>query len=155
MASNISIVHDLPGPAGIGRRQHGFSLMELLTTLVVVGILSAIAVPTYRSYVIQAKRTEAKSALLATAGALERCFTRFNAYDDSQCAAAAELPRTLIEGNYQIQAQSLTAGAFMLHAVPQAGQTRDTDCQTLTLDHRNNRGVAGGASKDAQFCWSR
>ncbi|MCC6170692.1 MAG: prepilin-type N-terminal cleavage/methylation domain-containing protein [Gammaproteobacteria bacterium] len=136
-------------------RQHGVTLMELLTVVVVVGILSTIAVPTYRSYVIRAQRTEAKNALLATAGALERCFTRFNAYDDANCAAANELPRTLPEGNYRIEADTLEAGNFELHAVPLGGQTEDAECRTLTLDLRNERGVTGGATKDAQFCWNR
>jgi type IV pilus assembly protein PilE len=137
------------------RRQQGVTLMELLTVVVVIGILSAISVPTYRAYVIRAQRTEAKNALLATAGALERCFTRMNAYDDDDCEAANELPRTLAEGNYQIVADTLDPGFFELHAVPQGGQTEDDECQTLTLDSRNERGVTGGATRDAQFCWNR
>jgi type IV pilus assembly protein PilE len=145
-----------PGPRARGPgRQRGVTLMELLTVVTVVGILSAISVPTYRSYVIRAQRTEAKNALMATAGALERCFTRYNAYNDADCAAADELPRTLAEGNYQIQAPTLDAGRFVLHAVPQGGQTEDTECQTLTLDSRNERNVANGATKDRLFCWNR
>jgi type IV pilus assembly protein PilE len=136
-------------------RQRGVTLMELLTVVTVLGILTSISVPTYRQYVMRAQRTEAKSALMARAGALERCFTRFNAYDDEGCAAAQELPRMLAEGNYQIQAPTLTAGSFVLHAVPQAGQTKDADCRTLTLDNRNERGVTGGATQDAQHCWNR
>jgi type IV pilus assembly protein PilE len=137
------------------RRQRGVTLMELLTVVVVIGILSAISVPTYRSYVIRAQRTEAKNALMSTAAALERCFTRFNAYDDGDCEVAADLPRDLAEGNYRIEAEALEAGSFELHAVPLSGQAEDTECQTLTLDQRNTRGVTGGATKDAQFCWAR
>ena len=140
-------------PARAGQR--GVTLMELLTVVVVVGILSAISVPTYRSYVIRAQRTEAKNALMSTAGALERCFTRFNAYDDAGCAAAGALPQTLAEGNYEIDADELEAGSFELHAVPQGGQAEDGECQTLTIDHRGTRGVTGGATRDAQFCWGR
>lgn len=147
-------------PRGAGRvrphdRQRGVTLMELLTVVVVIGILSAISVPTYRSYVIRAQRTEAKNALMSTAGALERCFTRFNAYDDAGCAAAGALPQALAEGHYEIQADTLDAGRFVLHAVPQGGQEEDAECQTLTLDSRSVRGVAGGATKDAAFCWNR
>lgn len=147
-------------PRGAGRaraasRQRGVTLMELLTVVVVIGVLSAISVPTYRSYVIRAQRTEAKNALMATAGALERCFTRFNAYDDANCAVAGALPQVLAEGHYEIQADTLEAGSFELHAVPQGGQEADTECQTLTLDSRSERGVADGATKDAAFCWGR
>lgn len=140
---------------GGARRQRGMTLMELLTVVTVIGILSAISVPTYRSYVIRAQRTEAKNALLATAGALERCFTRYNAYNDADCEAANDLPRMLIEGNYEISADVLEGGRFTLHAVPKNGQTEDTECQTLTLDQRGERDVTDGATKDGQFCWSR
>ena len=136
-------------------RQRGMTLMELLTVVTVIGILSAISVPTYRSYVIRAQRTEAKNALLSTAGALERCFTRFNAYDDDDCEAANELPRTLAEGNYEISASTLAAGAFTLHAVPKGGQVEDTECQTLTLDSRNQKGVTNGATGTWERCWNR
>ena len=65
------------------------------------------------------------------------------------------LPQVLAEGHYEIQADTLEAGSFELHAVPQGGQEADTECQTLTLDSRSERGVADGATKDAAFCWGR
>jgi type IV pilus assembly protein PilE len=136
-------------------RQRGVTLMELLTVVTVLGILTSISVPTYRQYVMRAQRTEAKSALMARAGALERCFTRFNAYDDDDCEVAGSFPEDLAEGHYTITAPTLTAGTFTLNAVPMGGQQDDTDCRTLTLDSRNQRGVAGGATRDAMYCWSR
>ena len=136
-------------------RQRGVTLMELLTVVTVIGILTSISVPTYRQYVMRAQRTEAKAALMARAGALERCFTRFNAYDDAGCEVAGGFPEDLAEGHYQIVAQTLAPGAFELRAVPQGGQENDTDCKTLTLDSRNRRNVAGGATRDWMYCWSR
>jgi len=137
------------------QQQRGVTLMELLTVVTVIGILASISVPTYRQYVMRAQRTEAKAALMARAGALERCFTRFNAYDDADCLVAASFPEALAEGHYTITAPTLTAGTFTLNAVPMGGQENDADCQTLTLDGRNQRGVAGGATRDALYCWSR
>jgi len=136
------------------RRQRGVTLMELLTVVTVLGILTSISVPTYRQYVLRAQRTEAKSALMSRAAALERCFTRFNAYDDAGCPVAGGFPEDLAEGHYQITAPTLEAGRFELRAVPQGGQENDSDCQTLTLDSRNARGVVG-AARDATYCWSR
>jgi type IV pilus assembly protein PilE len=137
-------------------RQRGVTLMELLTVVTVLGILTSVSVPTYRDYVIRAQRTEAKSALMAQAGALERCFTRFNAYNDDDCPAFDELPRTLAEGRYRLQFDGTeTAGTFTLEAVPLGGQAEDTDCQTLTLDQRGNRGVTDGATDTTARCWSR
>src|SRR5262249_29419776 len=65
---------------GMRKANAGVTLMELLTVVVIVGILSAIAIPSYRGYVIRANRADAKTGLLATAGSLERCFTRDNTY---------------------------------------------------------------------------
>jgi type IV pilus assembly protein PilE len=136
-------------------RQRGVTLMELLTVVTVLGILTSVSVPTYRQYVMRAQRTEAKSALMARAGALERCFTRFNAYDDDDCEVAGSFPEDLAEGHYTITAPTLAAGTFTLNAVPKGGQEDDVDCKTLTLDSRNQRGVTGGAARDALYCWSR
>jgi type IV pilus assembly protein PilE len=137
------------------RHQRGVTLMELLIVMVVVSILSSLAVPSYQRYVTRAQRSAAKSDLLATSAALERCFARLNAYDHVDCDAAGALPRTVAEGRYQIRANALTAGAFALWAVPLGAQTRDTDCQTLTLDNRNQRGVTGGATQTGPQCWAR
>jgi type IV pilus assembly protein PilE len=138
------------------RRQRGVTLMELMIVIVVVSILASIAVPTYTGYVVRAHRSAGRNELMATAAALERCFTRLNAYDAAGCDAAAALPRTVAEGHYQIQASTLTGGAFTLQAVPQGRQSaKDTDCKTLTLDSRSRRDVTGGAAKTAAYCWSR
>ncbi len=138
-----------------GRSQRGVTLMELLIVVVVVGILSSLAVPSYQRYVMRAQRASGKSELLATAAALERCFTRLNAYNGADCVAATGLPRTVAEGRYQLQANALTAGAFTLWAVPQGQQVKDNECKTLTLNSLNARGVTGGATQTSQYCWSR
>jgi prepilin-type N-terminal cleavage/methylation domain-containing protein len=136
-------------------RQHGVTLMELLIVVVVVGILASLATPTYERYVIRAQRAAGKSELMATASAMERCFARLNAYNDAGCTASAALPRTVAEGRYTLQAAVLTAGAFTLRAVPQGRQVNDTQCKTLTINQQNARGVTGGATETAQYCWAR
>lgn len=136
------------------RKPHlGFSLIELITTMLIVGILAAIAVPGYRSYVLRANRADGKSALLSTASGLERCFTRFNRYNDAGCLVT--LPTTVGSGTgtYRIQAASLVQDTFTLQAVPINGQTRDTGCGTLQLNSGNQRTVTG--TKPARECWGK
>jgi type IV pilus assembly protein PilE len=135
------------------KKNSGVTLMELLTVMVIVGILAAIAIPSYRSYNIRANRADAKTALLATAGALERCFTRFNSYDpDDGCAVV--LPTTSSEGLYTISGAP-TATTFVLTATPVAGKGQDDDakCANFTLDNANTKGVTG--TLPARECWSR
>ncbi len=79
------------------RKQRGVTLIELITVMVIVSILAAIAIPGYRQQMLRTNRTNAKTALTQTAQNLERCFTRTNTY-----VGCVALPFTTPEGNYQI-----------------------------------------------------
>lgn len=130
----------------------GVTLMELLVVIAVISILSAIAIPTYRSYVIRANRSDAKAALLSAAGALERCYTRFNSYATADgCTVAFNVSSP--SGNYTITAPTQTATAFSLLATAVDGQAKDTDCKNFTLTNSSVRGVTG--TKPAASCWGR
>ena len=67
--------------------QNGVTLIELLTVIVVIGILASIAVPSYRNYLIRAQRTEATTALLNLQAAQEKFYLQNNAYTDQVAAA--------------------------------------------------------------------
>ena len=130
----------------------GMTLMELLVVMAVIGLLAAIAIPSYRSYVMRANRADAKTALLAAAGSLERCFTRFNSYAEAD-GCAVVFPVNSSNHNYEITATTQTSIAYELTATPLAGQVGDTDCGNFTLDNANARGVSG--SRTWQDCWGR
>ena len=137
------------------RLQTGVTLIELITVVGVVAILSTVAVTSYRAYAQRAGRAEAKAEILQQQNNLERCFTRFSAYNDAGCVAATALAGgvTSAEGRYTVTGV-IGATTYTLSAAPRAGggMTDDTKCNTLTLNSANQRGIVGGTST-WQECW--
>ena len=137
------------------RRMRGVTLMELMIVVVIVGILAAIAYPSYQGQMRKTRRSDGKSVLLDTAQRLERCFTRYNAYNNGGCATATAIAgagQASPGGWYVVTAAggALTATAFTLTATPQTVQTGDTFCANLTLTQSGVRGASGSAPTT---CW--
>jgi type IV pilus assembly protein PilE len=144
--------------------QTGMTLIELLITITILGILTAVAIPAYQTHVAQATRAEAKGILLETAQFLERNYTTNNCYHrtDNSCTAAANLtlpfaqsPKTgtakfNITIDYPAVAPCVLGQCFTLSAAPTGSMTGDS-CGTLTLTHSGIQG-AGGTVAD---CWQR
>jgi type IV pilus assembly protein PilE len=129
----------------------GFTLIELMTVVAIVGILAAIAYPNYMEYVRKGKRTDAKTALLETTQTLERCFTQYSAYNNANCPVANGGTVNSAEGLYTVGVVS-AATTYTLTATPVAGraQAGDAKCATLTLTHLGVKGATGTAAAE---CW--
>jgi type IV pilus assembly protein PilE len=140
------------------RSQRGVTLMELLVVMAIIGIIASIAVPSYRRYLVRANRTDAKTALLQTAQALERCYTNSvpYAYNSATCAAAVVLPLPVASGNYivDVSGPGITPQAFTISATPQGSQAaEDAACATFTLTQAGVQTVSGTSPPD--LCWRR
>ena len=136
----------------IPNRSQGFSLIELMIAVVIVGILAAVAIPMYSDYVTRSRRADGQATLMQVAQELERCYTQFSKYNDNSCSVvnSGVVSETSDQGFYVVTANKLDESAFTLTATPQNEQADDTDCTALTLTHLGEQSATGN---DTDSCW--
>jgi type IV pilus assembly protein PilE len=146
------------------QKQKAFTLIELMVTVAIIGILASIAIPNYQDSVRKSRRADAKAALLGLANAMERRFTERNSYCDSAdpsgtdtgCGTSAEdtgaptiyTVAAQTQTYYTITISAATASSYTLSATPTGPQSGDV-CGTYTLTQTGAKAVDGTATN----CW--
>ena len=144
----------------------GFTLIELVVVVAIIGILAAIAYPSYQDSVRKSKRADAKAALLELAQWMERNYTVTNRYtlavgdttDQDTAQMTAKLPFNQSPRDstkaYDLSVTALATNSFTLSAAPAGAQANDP-CKTLTLTHTGAKGVTGtpAPTLTAAECW--
>lgn len=134
--------------------QNGFTLMELMIVVAIVGILSAIALPAYTDYVRQGKLTEAFSELAAMRVKLEQHYQDNRTYEGG-CEAGTVAPLPTGSTYFTYSCPTRTATAFTVQAIGIA--SRGTGGFTYTIDQNNAKSTVSlptGWTSQAG-CWVR
>ena len=164
------------------KRNGGFTMIELLTVLVLVAVLAAIAIPSYSAYVKRGQRAAAKAALQQAAQFLERNYTSSGCYNyttAAECSAQAGVPVvspvTVAPTDGGPVVYNIAQPAFAPPAGFAPGQyfsvtatptSPDPDCGALTMDNTGQQCIAPGgattcsgagpaAAAAVAACWQR
>ena len=147
-------------------RERGVTLIELIVVVVIIGILAAVAVPSYRQYVVRSQRTDAKEALLRLATAQEKFYLQNNRYALETERATAP-PNGLgiaatEHGWYTLSVVApanagVAADGFTIRAVPVSPgpQASDTACVQFEVNDRGVRTAKkSGGTDNTDTCWN-
>ena len=140
------------------RKQQGFTLMELLIAIAIVGVLAAIAFPSYTAYIQRGYRAEARSALAEAQQFMERYYAANSRYTDGS-GNPPDLPQRLqtvpegaaeAQARYVLSVSDAKSNSYTLKAALGAGY--QDPCGDFTLTHENVKGRSG-EGMSVEDCW--
>jgi type IV pilus assembly protein PilE len=141
------------GGATVVARQTGFTLIELVIAIAIVGILSAVAVTTYEESVRKSNRKAAASCLQEQAQLAERIYTTTMSYATvagANTGCAADLA-----ARYQFTATNVTATTYTVNAIARGAQLTDSKCLNLGLTQTGQKTVTGSYAATPNDCWTK
>ena len=153
-------------------KERGYTLVEILIVVAILGILAVVAIPSYQDNVMASNRTVAQAGLLDLANRQEQFYLDNRTYttdltnlgypagmefsNGGNSAVAVNNNQTLVASSdtgriYYLQVTAANATGYGISAVPQLNQADDTECGTLSLTSRGVKGETGSGSTND--CW--
>ncbi len=130
----------------------GFTLVEVMIALVVVGLLSALAYPSYQQQVAKGRRTDAKQSLLELSQRMERFYTERGTYVGAALGNTGLYPNVTSGGYYDLTISAQTLDGFTVRATPRGSQVGDA-CASFLYNQVGDQTVSNDASLSAVKCW--
>jgi type IV pilus assembly protein PilE len=145
LKTGVSHARRAPGGRGI-------TLIELMITVAIIGILAAIVYPSYREQIVRTRRADGKAALLRAAAREEQYFMDNKTYTSDITRLGFPASGKSDEGHYAVSVTAADANTFTLQARPLSPHT-DAVCGNLTLNSLGVKGESGSGS--VADCWNR
>lgn len=140
------------------RSARGFTLIEMLITVSIIAIISAIAIPSYQEQIRRTRRADARQELMRFATAQERFYTNCNRFAPAlngataTCSGLDGAGATVNSSNGYYSISMVSDGVtYTLTATPLLAQVADTGCANLTLTDAGVKGASGTLGPAA--CW--
>lgn len=135
----------------MNKQQNGFTLVELMIAVAIVGILTSVGYPSYQKHIQKAKRSEAQAALVSFATAMEQWRVENNNSYAIPTGTSIFTNQVPTDGGTKTYSLSVTADAtsYTLKATPE--QT-DEECGVLVLSNKGEKG-SKDALTDTAGCW--
>lgn len=133
------------------RRTHGFTLIEMMVTVAIVGILAAVGYPSYLEHLAKGRRADGRAALVDLAQRMERYYTERSTYATATLGNSGIYPSTSPQGYYTLSIIAKSATAFSIQATPTGSQLHDA-CGSLGYNQAGDKSTSGG-TLPTSACW--
>ena len=129
------------------KRSKGFTLIEAMVTVTIIGLIAAVAWPAFESQAMKNRRTEAVNAISRVAAELQDYHADNLTY--LGYVASPAITNGLV--NYQVNT-NLAAGTYTIVLTAINGMAADAECTSFTLNNLGRKGFTGDAPS-VQRCW--
>jgi|GEM_PF-1684694 len=147
------------------KKNHGFTLVEVLTVITILAIIAAIAIPSYNTYILKAKRSSAKNILSTISSKMETY--KFNNKAYPTALTQLNYPANPFYVNEDLEPSAVATGsiykitlsgvsgitAYTLTAEYQNTQIKDTNCKTFTINQLGTKTSTDSSNNSTDNCW--